>query len=784
MVAAGVVAGVQAPASAAPSARVTVLSSAADQVTGGDARIQVDLPPGLRDKARVLLNGDDVTGQLAPNDSGALEGVIGGMDLGENLVEVRPTGRSNGSPANARLTLTNHPITGPIFSGPQQYPFVCKTDRPNNGLGQPLVDNQDGEGIPVYAVDAGGARTSEVIGHSRDCSAGTVVEYRYRSTDDSIKPMPADGSRPADMGTTTLLDGRVVDYVIRFEKGTINRFVYSIAMLAPLGEDPERPSHDLWNGRLTYSFDGGVAVGHSQGELSSGNSFQRSLDKGYSVIASTGTRTSVHYNLQVGGETALMVKERFIERHGVPLYTVGVGGSGGGIQQYVYGQNHPGLIDAGVPQYSYPDMATQTIHVGDCELLEYFMDVTDRANPKWSDVRNREALQGMHATTTPNLSSGDRARWTQILGATSAFGYRDYRPALASGQLPLGECRNGWFGLSPLAMNPHYGSAGANSENMQPAGVMSTVEWTHWDDLRNIYGEGEDGYARSTWDNVGVQYGLEALTSGVLSAEEFLELNATIGGWVDPADMVQEGAPFLGAASPATWDPWSHRNATAPSADGVAPRSEGDVEAMNAIYESGLVFDGDIDIPLIDWRHYREEDLDMHNTHQSFASRQRMLDHDGDASNMVVWFTDGRPGRLSDQTAEAFAVIDEWMANRRANPGASAAETKPELAVDRCFTATGEEIARGDDVWNGILDDGADGTCTSLFQTYSTSRIVAGGPIRGGVYKCQTQSVDEAIARGLYGDWTPTGDQRTRLDAIFPQGVCDYSRPDAGRPSS
>ena len=92
---------------------------------------------------------------------------------------------------------------------------------------------------------------------------------------------------------------------------------------------------------------------------------------------SSGTRTSTHYNLELGGETALMTKEEFVERYGPPLYTVGVGGSGGAIQQYVYGQNHPGLLDAGIPQYSYPDMVTQTIHIGDCELLERYMDVTD-----------------------------------------------------------------------------------------------------------------------------------------------------------------------------------------------------------------------------------------------------------------------------------------------------------------------------------------------------------------------------------------------------------------------
>ena len=60
---------------------------------------------------------------------------------------------------------------------------------------------------------------------------------------------------------------------------------------------------------------------------------------------------------------------------------------------------------------------------------------------------------------------------------------------------------------------------------------------------------------------------------------------------------------------------------------------------MNAAYREGLYFDGDIDIPIIDWRPYLEEVLDMHNSHQSFASRQRMLDHDGRASNQVIWFS-------------------------------------------------------------------------------------------------------------------------------------------------
>ena len=35
---------------------------------------------------------------------------------------------------------------------------------------------------------------------------------------------------------------------------------------------------------------------------------------------------------------------------------------------------------------------------------------------------------------------------------------------------------------------------------------------------------------------------------------------------------------------------------------------EGSLEAMRAAYDSGLVFRGDIDIPVIDWRHYLEHD--------------------------------------------------------------------------------------------------------------------------------------------------------------------------------
>ncbi|MEV4803386.1 DUF6351 family protein [Nonomuraea sp. NPDC049421] len=698
-----------APASASASRvplSLEVLSSRPDQVSGGDALIRVDGDV----RARVLRNGEDVTEAFERSGKGRT-GLVTGLRDGENTITA-VAGRHRKS-----IRLRNHPLQGPIFSGEHQYPFLCKTER--SGLGPPKPDNQDGQGMRVEG------------GWSKDCFAPTVNDRLYRSTDGTYKPMPA--GRPADMATTTLPDGRTVDFVVRRERGVINRFLYSIAML-----------EDGYTGRAVYRFDGGVAIGHDQGTIGGGALDAHQLGQGYAIMYSSGTRTSTHYNLILGGETALMVKERFIERYGPPLYTVGVGASGGAIQQYIYGQNHgTRVIDAAIPQYSYPDMVTQTIHVGDCELLERYMD----RHPRWAKWDDRTALIGMNASdTVANPYTG--------------------RPG-------SDECVNGWRGLTPLTMNPLWTSNNDPEwQRMDPPGVKDTVQWTHWDDLRKVYGVDETGYARSTWDNVGVQYGLKALTDGVLTPEEFLDLNAQAGSWKEAADMVQEACPFVPSACPADLDPWSARNA---HQGDPAPRRTGDPVAIRNVLRSGLVFGGDIDIPVIDWRHYLEEELDMHNAHQSFASRKRMLDHDGQAGNQVVWFTDARPnGPEFDQTPEALKVIDAWMANIRKYPARGVIRNKPPQAVDRCFATDGTEIAAGAHVWDGVLDRRAPGACTKRFPLYGTSRTVAGGPIEGGVYKCRLQPVDRAIAKGLYGSWRPTPDQRARLKQIFPTGVCDY----------
>ena len=734
---------------------VKVVSSAPNQVTGGDARLHILVPRTVPlHQAEIWVNGVDQLSHFSVMPgTRVLTGVIDGLKLGANDLLVKANGNGKGRPTAVQMTLTNYPITGPVFSGPHQYPFVCNTV--SQGLGQPIPDD------PVTGTKVFDA-SNNVIGLSRNCSAPTQVVFKYRSTGNAWKDYTPGMARPADMAQTTTIDGKTVDFIVRWERGTIDRFIYSIALLAPFDHDVNERNRDAWNKRVIFRFDGGVAIGHTQGSLStSGSLYDVGLARGYAVLYSSGNRTGTHYNLQLGGENALMVKERFIEEYDVPLYTVAVGGSGGGIQQYIYAQNHPGLLDAAIPQYSYPDMVSQTVHVGDCELLEFYMDVVDGTNPKWKTWTNRTLLEGMAASNTlPNAYTG--------------------------GLPGLTECINGWRGLSPLALNPLYGAV-SNQQNFVPLSAIATTEWSHFGDIVNIVGRDSDGYARNYWDNVGVQYGLQAVATGNITPSEFLKLNAVIGGWKNEPDMKQEGCPYFptqGCSNGATWDPWSYRNQVYSVTAAPAPRQQGNLTAMQNVYLSGLVFRGDIDIPIIDWRHYLENWLNMHNSQQSFASRKRMLNADGDASNQVVWFTDAKTANGEfDQTPEALEVMDEWMANIRMHPWNGVAANKPPGATDRCFTNLGVEIARGPDVWNGIIDSKPAGACTQTFKIFSTSRRVAGGPFEQSIFKCQLMSVATAIQKGLYGAWAPSPAETATLSAIFPQGVCDYSKPDVGLPA-
>ena len=106
--------------------------------------------------------------------------------------------------------------------------------------------------------------------------------------------------------------------------------------------------------------------------------------------------------------------------------------------------------------------------------------------------------------------------------------------------------------------------------------------------------------------------------------------------------MVQEGSPFY----PGSWDPWSARNQifSVDPLSAPAPRREGDLEAMQAAYESGLVFRGDVEVADSDAHalsHPREE---------RFANGRKVDERQGHLLSTIAQ-KHGQPARRLSQPA-------------------------------------------------------------------------------------------------------------------------------------
>lgn len=82
----------------------------------------------------------------------------------------------------------------------------------------------------------------------------------------------------------------------------------------------------------------------------------------------------------------------------------------------------------------------------------------------------------------------------------------------------------------------------------------------------------------------------------------------------------------------------------------------------------------------------------------------------------------------------------------------------------------------------GILYDGPEGPCPRAFQIYSTSRVVAGGPVTGDGFKRELQSLEDAAAAGVHSEVEFSAEEWSRRGQIFSDGVCDYTKGDARRP--
>ena len=448
---------------------IRTLSSRADLVSGGDTLLAITVPPGTRgDQLTLMINGKDVTAKLVRDgESDEFRGLIDGLAIGANKV----VAKTKTPKADASLTIVNHPITGPILSGPHLRPYECSTEA--SGLGP--------------ALDA-------------NCSAPRKIWYFYRAHDGTFKPLaqPA-GPRPADLATTTTSDGKTVPYIVRVDAGTINRAIYQFAVLDdPANAELDAPAWTLrggWNRKVVVSFGGssgtqyiqGVQAPPAPGNGSGGILNHTFLSRGFGHLLSSELVNGRRGNAVLQGETLMMIKEYLIERYGVPKFFIGNGGSGGAIQQLVITQLYPGLLDGLMPSLTFPDSSLHTI---DSILLTNLWPKLDKA--VWTQEKIT-AVEGF----TPGTARAWNAAYGRLGVPTNAAGC-----ALADKTLIFDPVTN-------------------------PTGARCTTQ-----DIRvNYYGrDPKTGWARRPTDNVGLQYGLAALNRGDITVDEFLEVNEKVGG--------------------------------------------------------------------------------------------------------------------------------------------------------------------------------------------------------------------------------------------------------------
>lgn len=665
-------------------------SAYAGMASGGDVVVEVRAPASIPLNAVVLtVNGADVSDALVADPAGhALRGLVQKLDIGRNVL-IASSRAGGAARLTARLEIVNHPLHGPVFSGPRQTPWVCETDA--SGLGAPTDEH---------------------------CTVPINYDWFYKSTAGMFRPLPDSTSLPGDIATATTIDDVTVKFIVRVESGTINGSIYRIAILA----DPARPISQPWsaggtkpgaewNGKLFYHFLGGCAAGFRSGrnaitsalDISDSTSVRdEPLRLGYAVAFGTRNTLGTGCNDVMSAETVAMIKERFIEQYGVPAYTVGLGSSGGAMQQHLIAQNYPGLLNAITPVRSYPDTVTVTTDVIDCGLLNrYFNDLAGPAN--WPGSR-RSKVDGYPVDPK---------------GRTNCTGWNN-------------------FARSWPAPTNGFDEVVASSARYDPIGNRKGARGTYWDGMVNAFGvDPSTGFARQTYDNVGVQYGLKALNEGSISKEEFLDLNERIGG-------IDVDGNFVSA------------------------RTAGDPQAIDNAYRTGRVNAGGLTLPVIHYRNYVDFANDIHTFHRSFAVIARLQTANGTAANLVRW-TMPQKGATNFMRM-ALLAHDEWQRNLAADEFGSpyavkVIRAKPASLTNGCWDEAG---VRHDQPASAA----SPGVCNTLFPVHADPRIVAGAPASGDILKCQLKPMRAEDYRVAW-----TGQEWTRLQAIFSGGVCDWSRP-------
>ena len=593
------------------------------------------------------------------------------------------------------------------------------------------------KGGPVFTGPQTAHYRCQATARDAQCNEPVRYDFLYRSTDPlAAGLLPYDpASPPADVATTTTDRGVTVPFVVRRETGYQDRDRYTILTLFRPGRrwrawKPQRQ----WNHKLLVTHGGGCGASYAPGDPPlddySGTipsapgmtpSYVTALGKGFAVISTALANTGHNCNVAMNAESVMMAKERLVERYGTLRYTIGTGCSGGSIAQHTVANAYPGIYQGLITTCSYPDTFTAGAQFADYHMLRLYFEDPSRWAPGVAWLPTQMAQVEGHLSHV-NAVVADEGLFKAALN-------------------PENDC--------PGTVAPQPGDPATRYDSeTNPGGVRCSVldllvnplgrrPQSVWTPQEQAAGRGFGGVPFS---NTGVLYGLNALKAGGITPAQFVDLNVKVGGLdIDSGPSAQ--------------------------------RIPGDPTSIANAYRTGLINEATNldDVAIIN--HGGPDPGIAHDYSHAFWTEERLLADQGHTDNRVMWF--GPTPLIGDVSwaNEALGKMDSWLANVEKDASAEplarkVADGRPADVTDRC------------------VDGGLAQLCSvpalQVLQTrLSTPRQEAGGPVANDNVACRFKPLVRADFGVLGAVFTDP--QWAALQAVFPDGVCDWSLPGVGQ---
>ena len=610
--------------------------------------------------------------------------------------------------------------------------------RAGNARPDRVVITNHRNGGPVFSGPVAAAYDCQDTARDALCNEPATYSFLYKPVGQpALKAY--DPAHPAsDVDTTTTDEGREVPFVVRREDGHQDRDRYAILTLFTPGQPwtawkPQRQ----WNHKVLITHGGGCGASYAPAEPpledASGtldaipvplleNSYVEALGRGFAVMSTALANTGHNCNVAHNAESLMMAKERLVEKYGTIRYTIGTGCSGGSVAQHTVANAYPGIYQGLVTTCSYPDVMSPGSQFADYHLMRAYFENPSTWGPgvAWSPTQ----MADVEGHVTPiNAVTADEGLFKSAINPEHPC---------AGVPEPVAGDRSTRFDsdTNPGGVRCDILTLMHNQLGPRPSSVWSAQE--------KAAGHGFSGLP---FGNAGVQYGLKALEGGRITPEQFVDLNEKIGG----LDV---------------------------NADPIAARTAGDPASIANAYRTGLLneFSNTSEVAMIN--HGGPDPGIAHDYAHAVWSHLRLQRSQGHTDNRVEWF--GPTPLLGDVRwpTEAFIAMDGWLAQvekdtRKVPLATKIVEDKPASLTDRCLV----------DGVPGVVCR-ADIARTNL----STPRQESGGPAANDVLACQLKPLDRSsylLPAGLPVPFTDA--QWSRLQAVFPDGVCEWALPGVGQ---